>query len=190
MLLLTAAAVAIVTTSARGGPLGAVTFACGALMWLATALRDRAGAAAIVREISWRVIALTAALFVIVTALDNAGGWRAARAALTWCGGLPAPWSALATGFGVAALSNAINNLPVGLNLGETLPGLPAAAHTARAALIGVNLGPNATVNGSLATLLWLDIVRRANVPLAPFAFARIGLLVTVPALAVALVLL
>jgi len=190
LVLVGAAALGIVLTSARGGPLGAVTFACGAIVGLATAVRDRAGAATIVREISWRVIALTAVLFVIVGAFDNAGGLGAARAALAWCASLPAPWSALATGFGVAVMSNAINNLPVGLSLGETLPMLPAAMHVARAALVGVNLGPNATVNGSLATLLWIGIVRRANIPLGPFAFARIGLLVTVPALAAALVLL
>jgi arsenical pump membrane protein len=185
--LLVAAAAVMVTTSARGGPLGAATFACGAIVWLATAVRDRAGAATIAREISWRIVALTAALFVIVTALDDAGGFAASRAALTWCAQLAAPWSALATGFIVAAASNAINNLPVGLNLGETLPAMHASMQTAAATLVGVNLGPNATVNGSLATLLWLRIVRRSGIALSPLAFARIGLLTAIPALAAAL---
>ncbi len=98
-----------------------------------------------------------------------------------------APWSALAAGFAVAAASNAINNLPVGLNLGETLSAVHANVHFSAAALVGVNLGPNATVNGSLATLLWLGIVRRANIAVSPAAFARIGLLTTIPALAAAL---
>ena len=187
--LMTVAAAAILTTSALGGPLGAATFACGAIAWLVTALRDRAGAATIVREVSWRIVALTAALFVIVTAVDDAGGFAASRAALAWCEHLTAPWSALATGFIVAIASNAINNLPVGLNLGETLPAMHAAAQTSAAALVGVNLGPNATVNGSLATLLWLGIVRREQIVVSKAAFARIGLLATIPALAAALVL-
>ncbi len=133
---------------------------------------------------------MTAALFVIVTAVDDAGGFNASRTALAWCAHLAAPWSALATGFVVATASNLINNLPVGLNLGETLPAMHATMHTAEAALIGVNLGPNATVNGSLATLLWLRIVRRANIAVPPLGFARVGLLASVPALAAALVLL
>jgi arsenical pump membrane protein len=188
--LMTAAAAVIVTTSARGGPLGAATFACGAAAWIVTVARDRAGAATIVRDISWRIVALTAALFVIVTAVDNAGGFAASRAALAWCEHLAAPWSALATGFIVAVASNAINNLPVGLNLGETLPGMHATMHTSAAALVGVNLGPNATVNGSLATLLWLGIARREKIVVSKAAFARIGLLTTVPALAASLLLL
>lgn len=187
--LMTVAAVAIVSTSARGGALGAATFACGALAWIVTAARDRAGAATIARLISWHIVALTAVLFVIVTAVDDAGGFAASRAALAWCEHVGAPWSGLATGFLVALASNAINNLPVGLNLGETLPAMHAGVQTSAAALVGINLGPNATIYGSLATLLWLDIVRRERIVVSKATFARIGVLATLPALAAALLL-
>jgi arsenical pump membrane protein len=190
VLLLAAAAIAIVATSARAGPLGAATFACAAFALLVTLARNRAGAVAIVRDISWSVVLLTAALFVILNALDDAGGFAVTRTALTWCTHLGTPWPALATGFLTAVASNAINNLPVGLNLGETLPAMHAAPVTSAAALIGVNLGPNATVNGSLATLLWLAILRKSSITVSPLAFARIGILATIPALAAALLLL
>jgi arsenical pump membrane protein len=188
--LLSAAAAVIVATSALGGRLGAATSACALVTWLTTLRSDRAGAARIVREITWPVVVLTAALFVIVTAIDDAGGFAASRALLERCASLAAPWSSLATGFAVAAASNVINNLPVGLNLGEVLPRMHAAQLTANAALIGVNLGPNATVNGSLATVLWLAIVRRNGIVVSPLAFARAGVLATVPALIAALLLL
>jgi arsenical pump membrane protein len=49
-----------------------------------------------------------------------------------------------------------VNNLPLGLIAGGTIQ----AAHTkglmANAVLIGVDLGPNLSVTGSLATILWL----------------------------------
>jgi arsenical pump membrane protein len=189
IVLLIASAIIIVVTSARGGALGTAAFACGAVTCIVAACRRLGDAATIAREISWRIIALTAALFVIVTALDDAGGFHASRAALAWCAGLAFPWPGLASGFLVALASNVINNLPVGLNLGETLPAMHASVHVSAATLIGVNLGPNATVNGSLATLLWLRIVRRANIAVPPFAFARTGLLATIPALAAALLL-
>ena len=189
IVLVTASAAIVVATSALGGWLGAATFGCGAVVWLVTAIRDRAGAATIVREISWRIVALTAALFVIVSALDDAGGFNVARTALAWCANHTRLQAGLTTGFLVAVASNLINNLPVGLNIGETLPAMNATLHTSAAALVGVNLGPNATVNGSLATLLWLRIVRRAGISISPLAFARIGLLATAPALAIALVL-
>jgi arsenical pump membrane protein len=179
----------MVFTSARAGPLGEVTFACGALAWLATAVRDRAGAAFIIHAVSWRVVALTAVLFVIVTGIDNAGGFAATRDVLAWCAHLAAPWSGLAIGFIVAAAAGTINNLPVGLNLGETLPAMHAGLHVAKAALIGVNLGPNATAHGSIATLLWLAILRREGIVLSPLAFVRVGLLTVIPSLAAALLL-
>ena len=190
LLLLAAAALAIVTTSALAGPLGAATFACAALAFVVTFLGDRSGAVTIAREISWSVVLLTGALFVILSALDDVGGFAVTRSALAWCAQQTAPWSTLATGFLAAVASNAINNLPVGLNLGETLPAMHASGSTSAAALIGVNLGPNATVNGSLATLLWLTILRKAEITISPIAFARIGVLVTIPALVLALLLL
>ena len=54
---------------------------------------------------------------------------------------------------------------------------------------MGVNVGPNLTVNGSLATLLWLAILRRAGLHVDARRFAAVGLLVTPPALIVAALL-
>ncbi len=174
MLLIGAAAI-VVTTSALGGMLGIATSACALVTTVVAALGDRAAGMRIAREISWPIIVLTGALFVLVTAVDDGGGFVASRSALAWCAHQSAPWSAIATGFLVAATSNVVNNLPVGLNLGEVLPSMHASLQLGEAALIGVNLGPNATVNGSLATLLWLAIVRRAGIAISPLAFLRIG---------------
>ena len=116
--------------------------------------------------------------------------FAATQAALAWCTALGAPWAPLATGFLTAIAANIINNLPVGLNLGTTLPAMHAAAQTTQSALIGVNLGPNATLIGSLATLLWLRILKRNGIAISALSFARIGTLSTLPALAAALLLL
>jgi arsenical pump membrane protein len=188
-LVLAAAAIAIVATSAREGPLGLTTFVCAAVAWLIALARSRGDATAIARGIAWPVVALTAALFVIVGAVDAAGGLAVTHAVLAWCAGLGAPFASLATGFVVAVASNVVNNLPVGLNLGEALPAMHAAPALSAAALIGVNLGPNATVNGSLATILWLSIVRREHVAISPLGFAAIGTATAIPALAAALAL-
>ncbi|MFC9674057.1 SLC13 family permease [Streptomyces sp. NPDC056949] len=81
---------------------------------------------------------------------------------------------------GVAALlSNLINNLPAVLAL---LPVAgPAGAGPVLAVLIGVNLGPNLTYVGSLATLLWRRIVHAHDVHPELGDFTRLGVL-TVPA--------
>jgi arsenical pump membrane protein len=57
----------------------------------------------------------------------------------------------------------------------------------ARAILIGVDLGPNLSVTGSLATILWLTALRREGHKVEAGTFFKIGLLVMLPALLLAI---
>ena len=57
----------------------------------------------------------------------------------------------------------------------------------ASALLIGVDLGPNLSVTGSLATILWLIALRRKGQEVSGWRFLQLGLLVTTPALLLAL---
>ena len=53
--------------------------------------------------------------------------------------------------------------------------------------LIGVDLGPNLSVTGSLATILWLTALRREGHKVSAAAFLQLGLIVMPPALLLAL---
>ena len=57
----------------------------------------------------------------------------------------------------------------------------------AASALIGVDLGPNLSLTGSLATILWLSALRREGLDLSAWQFLKIGLVVMPPALALAI---
>ena len=73
-----------------------------------------------------------------------------------------------------AVLSNIVNNLPAVLVL---LPLVSSAGPAAvLAVLIGVNIGPNLTYPGSLANLLWRDVVHRAGMSARFTEFTRVGL--------------
>ena len=77
-----------------------------------------------------------------------------------------------------AVLANLVNNIPATLVL------VPAVAHAPAlvlAVLIGVNVGPNLTYVGSLATLLWRQILHAHDARPAVGDFLRLGVL-TVPA--------
>ncbi|MFS0896524.1 SLC13 family permease [Mycolicibacterium litorale] len=77
-----------------------------------------------------------------------------------------------------AVLSNLVNNLPAVLVL---LPLVTVAGPAAvLAVLIGVNVGPNLTYVGSLANLLWRNVVHRADVSTGVLRFTAVGLC-TVP---------
>ena len=78
-----------------------------------------------------------------------------------------------------AVLANMINNLPAVL---APLPlAVPAGSGAVLAVLLGVNIGPNLTYTGSLATLLWRRIMREHDTDVDLEEFTRLGLL-TVPA--------
>jgi arsenical pump membrane protein len=55
------------------------------------------------------------------------------------------------------------------------------------ALLIGIDLGPNLSVTGSLATILWLAAIRREGENVGFFQFLKLGAIVTPPALLLAL---
>jgi arsenical pump membrane protein len=88
----------------------------------------------------------------------------------------------LTMAFVSALLANVVNNLPATLGLIPLIAGQPALA---LAMLLGVNIGPNATYGGSLATLLWRRMLPPDAKPSAR-QFHLLGLLSTPIVLAAA----
>ncbi len=76
-------------------------------------------------------------------------------------------------------LANLVNNLPAILILAAAVS--PTSHVAVLAALLGVNIGPNLTYVGSLATLLWRRILRAEDTEVSLGEFSRLGAL-TVPA--------
>src|SRR5258707_8774621 len=87
----------------------------------------------------------------------------------------------------VALACNLMNNLPVGLIAGSAATAASAPPQVTGALLTGVDLGPNLSVTGSLATILWLVALRRDGQDVSAWRFLRLGALVTVPSLLLAL---
>jgi len=96
--------------------------------------------------------------------------------------------TSLLTGSVVAVLCNLLNNLPLGLIAGTVASGAQLSPHVTGALLIGVDLGPNLSVTGSLATILWLVALRREGQKVSAWKFLRLGCLVMPPALIASLV--
>lgn len=115
-------------------------------------------------------------LGVIVASASRHGLGRAMRDLLPLGSSLP---DLLLIAALAALLANLVNNLPATLIL------LPVAASLGLgpllAVLVGVNIGPNLTPAGSLATLLWRRVLHGAGVELGTGEFFWLGVL-TVPA--------
>lgn len=175
-------AVALLVVSALDLPLGPPT----CLAALATAAlvltTTRTSPLPILQGIAWPALLLVAGLFVLVEGLSHTG------VVALLAQGLPYLPPALA-GAILAVACNLMNNLPAGLLASSVV----ATAHPSQAMvdslLIGVDLGPNLAVTGSLATILWLNALHREGEHVNSKQFLRVGAQVMFPALGLALLL-
>ncbi len=133
-----------------------------------------------------RAAAIPFCLFVlalgVVVAAVGANGLTAALRTVT--PGDPTLLGLLATAGIAAVLANVVNNLPATLVLLDVLGPHPSAG-LVLAVLLGVNIGPNLTYVGSLATLLWRQVLGAEKQP-SVREFTALGLLTVPPALAAA----
>jgi arsenical pump membrane protein len=143
----------------------------------------------LVARLPWSVVLYAFALFVVVYALGNGGAARLLAEVLD-PGGRSTLAALVIAGVVIALLSAVVNNLPVLLVAILALQHLGAATanqppHTVPyAALLGANVGSKLTPLGSLATLLWLDVLDRKKLHVGWGQYTRLAL---VPAAAVLL---
>ncbi|WP_395725718.1 ArsB/NhaD family transporter [Nakamurella sp.] len=152
----------------------------GAVVWLIWDLaRRRVGSKAVVEALNPWFLLFVAALGVVVQAAIGHGLQDALAGVLPGGDGLLA---LLALAVIAAVLANLINNLPATLVLLAALgAGPPAAA--VLAVLIGVNIGPNLTYAGSLATMLWRRILHERGHGPSLRRFTVLGLTTVGPTL-------
>ncbi len=184
------AAIALIVSSAFGLPLGIPTCAAALLVLMVLAIRNRAIVDGVARGVTWSVLPLVGGLFVIVEAMQKAGMLQLGLAGLQFLASFP-EWAAKGvSAFAVALASNGMNNLPVALISRAAIRAGHESGVIAHAILLGVDLGPNLSVTGSLATILWLIALRREKIEITAGEFFRIGLVVMPLSLLAALLLL
>jgi arsenical pump membrane protein len=165
-----------VAASAAGLNPAWAAFAGAAVLAARALARRRVSPAGLVRAADLPFLLFVLGLGIVVKAVVSNGLGRALIPLLPGGTSLPA---LLATAALAAALANVCNNLPAVLVL---LPlAVPSGPGTVLAVLLGVNIGPNLTYTGSLATLLWRRILRQHGSAPDLGEFTRLGLL-TVPA--------
>jgi arsenical pump membrane protein len=105
------------------------------------------------------------------------GAMKLTQACLLWAEARGPAAGALITGFVVGLANNIVNNLPLGLIAGSALQSVHAKGLLASAVMIGVDLGPNLSITGSLATILWLIALRKEKLDVSFWSFLKVGLL-------------
>ncbi|HEY4144531.1 arsenic transporter [Pinirhizobacter sp.] len=176
-------AIVLMAVSACDGTLGLPTAAMGVLVASMVCLRKRESPAAMMSQMSWSILPLVAGLFVLVETLVRTGVIDALAHGIGQVAGHGDDAAAWLAAGATALASNLANNLPVGLVASATLAKAQVSQHVVNATLVGVDLGPNLSITGSLATILWLNAIRREGADVGFWAFLKVGVVVMVPAL-------
>lgn len=158
---------------AVGWPVGLVALAGAAGLFAIRLARGHLELRRYAAGIEWAVFPFLAGLFILVTAAVQAGLGPVFAATLAEA---EAAGVAGTVGLAIAAAgaSNAMNNLPFALVTGEGLrASAGAGTPTVIALLVGIDLGPSFTTIGSLATLIWILILRRRGIPLSALGYLR-----------------
>ncbi|MBF6605749.1 MAG: hypothetical protein IVW53_09245 [Chloroflexi bacterium] len=180
-------AVTFVGGGLLGAPLGLV--ACVGFVFLLVVEALAAGAAhrRPLDGVSWAILAYVAGMVVLVRALEDQGVVQA-LVGTTLSAGRDSPAVIAILSTAVAAVgANLVNNVPMALVMVSAIDGTHLAGPVRQAAafgsIVGADLGPNLTTVGSLATVLWLLILRDRGMDVRPADYLRVGLLITPPIL-------
>ncbi len=174
-------AVAYVAASAAQFPLSIVALGGGGLL-LTGAYRCRClHIVKLGQDISWPLFVFITGMFIVVRAVENLGLTAAFGRGILQLADGSLLQAVLLTAGGTALGANLINNVPMALVMISVLGNIPAGSvkqGMVHATIFGADLGPNLTTVGSLATMLWLLILRRKGLDVSTRGYFKLGVTV------------
>jgi len=182
-----ATAIILLIASALDMQLGLPTAITGILTSLIVIILSGKKPWTIIKGVSWSVLPLVAGLFVIVEGLNKTGLIKTLIAVLKQNAERSVTETVWSSSTIVAFACNIINNLPAGLIAGNAVQASHLPEIINSSILIGVDLGPNLSITGSLATILWLVALRRENYTVSGWTFLKLGFFIMIPSLLLAI---
>jgi arsenical pump membrane protein len=163
--------------------------ACGGaiLLWIVGIATKSANSFRIVRRTPWLIVIFALAMNLIVYNLHLKGATEWFPDLLRSVSESGLAGSIFGSGILFSLLAAVMNNLPAVLISSLSISQLDGTSILPFASLIGMSVGAKLTPLGSLATLLWLSLLRRDGVNIGWGQYMKFGLLLTVPVLLITL---
>lgn len=159
----------------------------GALVFLAIAKYFKAvNPKEIIKTAPWQVVWFSIGLYVVVYGLKNGGMTDSIAELLLVIKPMGEQVYIISTGFISAILSAVMNNMPT-IMIMDIAIDKTGDTYLAYANILGSNLGPKMTPIGSLATLLWLHVLDKKGVHISWGEYMKVGIVITIPVLLIAL---
>jgi arsenical pump membrane protein len=181
VVILAVIAISYTAASALQVPLSFVALGGAALLLIGAARYRQLNWRSLGREISWPLFLFVSGMFILIRGVEGLGLTAAfGNLLLGLAGSSPLRGIILVAG-GSALGANLINNVPMALVMSSALSSTHAAAGQPAlvyATILGADLGPNLTTVGSLATMLWVLILRRKGLEISTLEYFKLGIVI------------
>jgi len=143
--------------------------------------------AIVIKESPWAIVFFSIGLYVVVYGLQNAGLTNLFSSLIEWTSKFGFIVSVIGMGYYSALLSSLLNNLPAvmigALSIEHANVGNIVKEGLIFSNVIGSDLGPKITPIGSLATLIWMHILKKKGVNVSWGMYFKHGIILTIPVL-------
>jgi arsenical pump membrane protein len=155
---------------------------------------EKKGLFGLAKDINWDIVLFMLSIFIVVQGLEAAGVTNLLASALVTTSKLPSALGVFAPSMVVTIGASFMNNWPMTilglLSIHQSAVTGPTLTNLVFSNIIGNNLGPHFFPLGSLAIVMWLEIMRRKGVSISLREYLKVGSTLSVAQVAIASVIL
>ena len=151
---------------------------------------EKKGLIGLAKDINWDIVLFMLSIFIVVQGLKTAGVTNLLASALTTTSKLPSVLGVFGPSMVVTVGASFMNNWPMTilglLSIHQAAVTGPALTNLIFSNIIGNNLGPHFFPLGSLAIVMWLEIMRRKGVTISLKEYLKVGATLSIAQVAIA----